>query len=73
MRRAINVIKDRIAGTGLADSGSSAATCLLLSRILKSAACSCVERLSRPNAGDSFRTLLEQVLEDALGRRLWSD
>ena len=65
VRRAINVIKDRVAamdwqvrvrrGAVLADS-------LDVSKRLNALRCT----LEEPNATDSFRTLVEQVIEDAL-------
>ena len=62
-RRAINVVKDRIAGMDwqvrfkrdVASEGMDAKTLRLLRRTLE-----------MPNPGDSFRTLLEQVLEDVI-------
>jgi HK97 family phage portal protein len=65
VRRAINVIKDRVAAMdwqvrvrrGCAASDSSEASSRL--RCLRVA-------LEEPNATDSFRTLIEQVIEDAL-------
>jgi hypothetical protein len=64
-RRAINVIKDRIAGLDWQiklKRGYSPATVVdaeVRGAILR-------QTLEEPNSGDSFRTLLEQVLEDAL-------
>jgi HK97 family phage portal protein len=65
VRRAINVIKDRIAamdwqvrvrrGAGLTDDSEAAKKLTALRRTLE-----------EPNAVDSFRTLIEQVIEDAL-------
>jgi len=65
VRRAINVIKDRIAamdwlvrvrrGAGPADAAEVAKKLRALRRTLE-----------EPNAADSFRTLMEQVIEDAL-------
>jgi hypothetical protein len=65
VRRAINVIKDRIAsldwqirlkrGYSIADVPDADARAATLRQTLEG-----------PNAGDSFRTLIEQVLEDAL-------
>jgi HK97 family phage portal protein len=65
VRRAINVIKDRIAamdwqvrvrrGVGPGDVAGIAAKLKVLRRTLE-----------EPNAVDSFRTLIEQVIEDAL-------
>jgi HK97 family phage portal protein len=65
VRRAINVIKDRIAamdwqvrvrrGAQLADAAEVAKKLTALRRMLE-----------EPNAMDSFRTLMEQVIEDAL-------
>ena len=65
VRRAINVIKDRIAamdwqirvrrGVAPATWPTSSASCARLRRTLE-----------EPNAVDSFRTLIEQVIEDAL-------
>jgi phage portal protein BeeE len=62
-RRAINVVKDRIAGMDWqvrlkreAEGGALATERL---RILR-------ETLEAPNPGDSFRTLIEQVLEDVI-------
>jgi len=62
-RRAINIVKDRIASMdwktavrrGYADVPDAAARMTLLRRSLE-----------EPNAADSFRTLIEQVLEDLL-------
>ena len=64
-RRAINVIKDRIAGLDWQiklKRGFSIATvpdAEARAAILR-------QTLEEPNSGDSFRTLIEQVLEDAL-------
>jgi HK97 family phage portal protein len=65
VRRAINVIKDRVAamdwqvrvrrGVNGVDSADAARRLTALRRVLE-----------EPNAIDSFRTLLEQVIEDAL-------
>lgn len=65
VRRAINLLKDRIAsmdwqvkvkrGFSAADVADASARMLALRRALE-----------EPNASDSFRTLMEQVLEDAL-------
>lgn len=65
VRRAINVIKDRIAamkwqirvrpGCACGDDSARAAKMLALRRVLE-----------EPNEVDSFRTLMEQVIEDAL-------
>lgn len=65
VRRAINVIKDRIAamdwqvrvrrGCTTGDHSAEAAKILALHRVLE-----------EPNEVDSFRTLMEQVIEDAL-------
>jgi hypothetical protein len=65
VRRAINIIKDRIASLDWQirlKRGYSAATVAdadSRSAVLR-------QTLEGPNAGDSFRTLIEQVLEDAL-------
>ncbi|HYK35823.1 MAG TPA: phage portal protein [Alloacidobacterium sp.] len=65
VRRAINILKDRIAsmdwqvrvkrGFSVSDIADAPVRLLALRRALE-----------EPNAGDSFRTLMEQVLEDAL-------
>lgn len=65
VRRAINVIKDRIAamdwqvrarrGCATGESSDTAAQLIALRRTLE-----------EPNPSDSFRTLIEQVIEDAL-------
>ncbi len=68
VRRAINVIKDRIVamdwqvrvrrGITAGDLGSDAAARTKLAALRRT--------LEEPNATDSFRTLMEQVIEDAL-------
>lgn len=68
VRRAINVIKDRIVamdwqvrvrrGVVSADLGSNAEARLKIAALRRT--------LEEPNATDSFRTLMEQVIEDAL-------
>ena len=65
VRRAINVIKDRIAAMDWqvrAKRGVKAEEVAFLERKLRALR----RMLEEPNAADSFRTLIEQVIEDAL-------
>jgi hypothetical protein len=65
VRRAINVIKDRIAAMDWqvrAKRGVEAEEVAFLERKLRALR----RMLEEPNAADSFRTLIEQVIEDAL-------
>ena len=65
VRRAINVIKDRIAAMDWqvrVRRGVDAAEVALVGRKLRALR----RTLEEPNAADSFRTLMEQVIEDAL-------
>ena len=67
MRRAINVIKDRDRSDGLA--GAGAARCVAAGEVVQAGeetAGASRRTLEEPNAVDSFRTLIEQVIEDAL-------
>jgi len=65
VRRAINVIKDRIAAMDWQvrlRRGARGEDVAFLERKLRALR----RMLEEPNAGDSFRTLMEQVIEDAL-------
>jgi len=65
VRRAINVIKDRIAAMDWqvrVRRGESAGDVAFLERKLRALR----RTLEEPNAADSFRTLIEQAMEDAL-------
>jgi HK97 family phage portal protein len=65
VRRAINVIKDRIAAMDWQvrlRRGVDAAEVAFMARKLRALR----RTLEEPNAADSFRTLMEQVIEDAL-------
>ncbi len=65
VRRAINVIKDRIAAMDWqvrVRRGASAEDVAYMARKLRALR----RTLEEPNATDSFRTLIEQVIEDAL-------